>query len=136
MYFYIINRILTSNKHKSKVRVCEYGYYLIMGFKENLKNELLCQNLTVRQLADLSGVNKQTIDNYLSSHNSIPSADTAVRIARALNVSVEYLFAAGGIPGVPERYCPEVRKLADDVQSMNQHDRNIVISLVNAMNGR
>ena len=55
-----------------------------MGFKENLKSELQYKNLTVRELADKSGVNKQTIDNYLSTHNSMPSADAAVKIDRFL----------------------------------------------------
>ena len=62
-----------------------------MGFKENLKSELQYKGMTVRELAELSGVNKQTIDNYLSTHNSIPSADAAVKIAKVLDVSVEYL---------------------------------------------
>ena len=38
-----------------------------MGFKENLKSELQYTGMTVRALAEKSGVNKQTIDNYLST---------------------------------------------------------------------
>ena len=62
-----------------------------MGFKENLKSELQFRNMTVKELSALSGIKKQTLDNYLGAHNSIPSVEAGVRIAQALNVSVEYL---------------------------------------------
>lgn len=62
-----------------------------MGFKDNLRNELQFRGLTVKELSALSGIKKQTLDNYLSTHNSTPSAEAAVKIAQALNVSVEYL---------------------------------------------
>jgi len=32
------------------------------------------------------------LDNYLSTHNSIPNAELAVKIAKALDTSVEYLI--------------------------------------------
>jgi transcriptional regulator with XRE-family HTH domain len=63
-----------------------------MGFKENLKPELAYSGMLVKELASISGVNKRTIDNYLNTHNTIPSADAAVRIAGALGVTVEYLI--------------------------------------------
>lgn len=62
-----------------------------MGFKENLRDELQFRNMTVKELSIASGIKKQTLDNYLSTHNSIPSVEVAVKIAQALNVSVEYL---------------------------------------------
>lgn len=62
-----------------------------MGFKENLKIELNYKDMTVKELAFASGVNKRTIDQYLSSAAKMPSAENAVKIAAALGVSVEYL---------------------------------------------
>ncbi|MBR6216271.1 MAG: helix-turn-helix transcriptional regulator [Spirochaetaceae bacterium] len=63
-----------------------------MGFKENLKSELEYKGMLVKELAHLSGIKKQTLDNYLSTHNSIPNAELAVKIAKALDTSVEYLI--------------------------------------------
>lgn len=63
-----------------------------MSFKDNLKNELTYQDILVKELADRTGIAKRTIDNYLREKSSIPPADAAVKIARALNVSVEYLI--------------------------------------------
>ena len=62
-----------------------------MGFKENLKIELNYKDMTVKELAFASGVNKRTIDQYLSAAAKIPSAENAVKIAAVLGVSVEYL---------------------------------------------
>jgi transcriptional regulator with XRE-family HTH domain len=62
-----------------------------MSFKENLKNEMGYQDLQLKELAAKTGISKNTLVNYLTGHNSVPGADSAVKIARALGVSVEYL---------------------------------------------
>ena len=63
-----------------------------MGFKENLKSELDYQGMLVKELSLKSGIKKQTLDNYLSTHNSVPNAEIAVKIAKALGTTVEYLI--------------------------------------------
>ncbi|MDD7459653.1 MAG: helix-turn-helix transcriptional regulator [Treponema sp.] len=60
-------------------------------FRENLRDELDFQGLTVKELSARTGIIKGSLDNYLGVRASIPPADVAVKIARALNVSVEYL---------------------------------------------
>lgn len=63
-----------------------------MGFKENLKSELSFQDMMVKELADKTGINKCTLDNYLREKHSAPTAENALKIAKALDVSVEYLI--------------------------------------------
>ena len=105
-----------------------------MGFKENLKSELQYTGMTVRELSEKSGVNKQTIDNYLSTHSSMPSAESAVKIANVLGVSVEYLVTGkDSHPASISRYAPEVRKIADQVQKMTPYERHVVLGLIRAM---
>jgi transcriptional regulator with XRE-family HTH domain len=62
-----------------------------MGFKENLKSELAYSGMLVKELAAKSGVSKYSIDNYLNARGQIPSVEVAIKIARTLGVSVEYL---------------------------------------------
>ena len=62
-----------------------------MGFRENLKEELIYQDITVKELAERTGISKHTLDHYLTKNGSRPQVELAVKIARALNVSVEYL---------------------------------------------
>lgn len=66
-------------------------------FKENLRDELNFQGMTVKELAAKTGLIKGSLDNYLGVRASIPPADVAVKIAKALNVSVEYLVTGEGI---------------------------------------
>lgn len=66
-------------------------------FKENLRDELNFQGMTVKELAAKTGLVKGSLDNYLGVRASIPPADVAVKIAKALNVSVEYLVTGKGI---------------------------------------
>ena len=56
-----------------------------------LREELDYQGLTVKELSAKSAVAKGALDSYLGKQASIPPADTAVRIAVALGVTVEYL---------------------------------------------
>ena len=61
------------------------------NFREILREELDYQGLTVKELATKSAVAKGAIDSYLGKQASMPPADTAVRIAGVLGVTVEYL---------------------------------------------
>ena len=61
------------------------------NFRQTLREELDYQGLTVKELAAKSMVAKGAIDSYLGKQASMPPADTAVKIAAALGVTVEYL---------------------------------------------
>ena len=61
------------------------------SFKDNLRDELNYQDMTVKELSLKTGIPKPTLSCYLSARKTMPPADIAVRIAQALNVSVEYL---------------------------------------------
>ena len=61
------------------------------NFRKILRDELDYQGLTVKELSAKSAVAKGAIDSYLGKQASMPPADTAVRIAAALGVTVEYL---------------------------------------------
>jgi len=105
-----------------------------MGFKENLKSELAYSGMLVKELASLSGVNKRTIDNYLNTHNSIPSADAAVRIAAALGVTVEYLFT-GNVQKerAASQPVPDSRAILKNLEALNKRDRKIVLNLIKSL---
>ena len=105
-----------------------------MSFRENLKSELSFQGILVKELSARTGINKRTLDNYLREHGNIPSADIAVKIADALDVSVEFLVTGKErkFPGSPEeRYSTDVRVLAKKLSAMNENEKNLVSALVN-----
>lgn len=94
-----------------------------MGFKENLKDELKYQGILVKELADKSGIPKGTIDHYLAEKNTAPIAENAVKIARALNVSVEYLVMGKNtdLHDGDFSYSPQIRLLASKLSRMNEN---------------
>jgi transcriptional regulator with XRE-family HTH domain len=61
------------------------------SFRSNLRAELDYLGMTVKELAAKAHVAKGALDSYLGKQASMPPADVAIRIAAALNVSVEYL---------------------------------------------
>lgn len=66
-------------------------------FKTTLRGELDFQNKTVKELAIETGISQRTLEGYLSARGSIPPADVAVKIAKALHVTVEYLVTGSDV---------------------------------------
>ena len=106
-----------------------------MGFKENLKSELVYSGIMVKELSAITGIKKHTLDNYLNTHNSIPNAESAVKIARALGVSVEYLVTgAEGKKGKTQPpLSPEMRLLVDTAANLSPKSRRLAIKLVKVL---
>jgi transcriptional regulator with XRE-family HTH domain len=63
-----------------------------MSFQDRLRAEIDYQGLMIKEVAAKAGISKRTLDSYVDSRAVIPKADIAVSLARALNVSVEYLI--------------------------------------------
>lgn len=106
-----------------------------MGFKENLKEEIAYQGLMLKEVALAAGLNQASLNNYLRANASIPSADIAVRIAKVLGVSVEYLVTGekSSVPQYYVHYSAEIRKLADKLSKMTPRDRKHVTALIDAI---
>ena len=99
-----------------------------MGFRENLKTELSYSWMLVKELAAQAGLKKHTIDNYLSVRGRMPAADAAVRIARVLGVSVEYLITGyeTAEPKGSSHFSPEIRYMARIVENLKPDNQKIV----------
>ena len=69
-----------------------------MDFSTRLKEEIEFADIRYKELAEKSGVPERALYNYVASKNpSMPPADVAVKIAAALETTVEYLVM-GSIP--------------------------------------
>ena len=101
-----------------------------MGFKENLKSELIYKDMLVKELAVKTGISRHTLDNYLNIREHLPTIDVAVKIAQALGVSVEYLATGNEAPqaGIPMNH--ESLALVQNYNLLNEDDRRIVTELI------
>jgi transcriptional regulator with XRE-family HTH domain len=104
-------------------------------FRKNLRGELDYRDMTVKELSAKTGIAKGTLDSYLGVRASIPPADIAVRIAQALNVSVEYLVT--GVERKPGMgfYLPNenVRSLVDIVSGLDERSSKIMLGLARVL---
>jgi transcriptional regulator with XRE-family HTH domain len=105
-----------------------------MGFRENLKAELKYSDMLVKELATKSGIKKPTIDSYLRKNGYTPSIESAVKIAQALGLSVEYL-----VTGLESRhtFAYELRSFPFDVQvisrkllKLSEKDRKVIAAVI------
>jgi len=100
-----------------------------MGFRENLKLELGFNGMLVKELAAATGIPKRALDTYLLSKNaSMPPADTAVKIAHALGVSVEYL-----VTGEKTALPSDIRLMVRNLQRLEKKNRKVVAVLINTL---
>jgi transcriptional regulator with XRE-family HTH domain len=99
-----------------------------MSFRENLKAQLRYADIQVKELAVLSGIKQQTIASYLTSRGRIPSAETAVRIARALKVTVEYLVNGTESSHDTSMNLP-LRQLGQSLEKLSEVDRKVVYEM-------
>jgi len=100
-----------------------------MGFGEHLKDELEYRGMLVKELAHATGIPKHTLDNYLLTNGSMPSADKAVAIAHTLGVTVEYLVTGRkNAQAKPPQgaLSPEMRSIANCVEPLPYEKRKLV----------
>ena len=107
-----------------------------MGFKENLKSELSYKDILVKELATLAGVNKKTLDNYLGVRRYMPPADVALKIAQALEVSVEYLITGEELSSNRTSLGPEIRDLIQNFKLVSENDRKFIIDIIQLLRNR
>lgn len=109
-------------------------------FRENLKAQIEYKGLIIKELAEKSGISKKTIDSYVGASACMPAADVAVRLARALGTTVEYLVDGeyAEQPSESDSYKEQAalktyRSFLLRFASLCERDRQIVCSLVSAM---
>lgn len=102
-----------------------------MSFKDRVKSELRRKNWVVKELAVHAGISKRTLDTYLRENFSLPPVDNAVKIARALDVTVEYL-----VTGETSRRVVlplDIRNIVEKLEILDEGDRKAVESLIDTL---
>ena len=99
-----------------------------MSFRENLREAIDLNGLEQKELAHEANVSLRNIENYLRENASIPAADKAVRIARALGVTVEYLVTGQNLLADQTTLDdPEMKKLIVSIKKLPKNKQHIII---------
>ena len=114
-----------------------------MGFWKNVDDELKFQGMERKVLASLANFDVSYIGKGIR-RNSVPAADLAVRIAKVLNVSLEYLLE------MPEqsvshknestsesnsaiRLYHKYSKHLNELENLSTEERDIILKLMNTI---
>ena len=104
-----------------------------MGFKENLKSELQYKEMLVKELAAKAGISRHTLNNYLNVREHIPTIDIAVKIAKALGVSAEYLATGKETHITSVSMNEETVALVQKFNLLNEEDRKITVDFIQVL---
>ena len=107
-----------------------------MNFWETVDSELKYQNKERKDLANAAGFDVSNVGKGMKN-GGVPLADTAVRIAQFLNVSVEYLVSGGKSLGFDEsneisadfRKFFFYRKLVNKIDSLPPKTKSAIIEM-------
>lgn len=94
------------------------------GFSDRLREQIDFLGLSQKDAASRAGVKKRALDMYLGGQQSIPRADVAVKLAKALNVTVEYL-----VTGKNNLAVPQIPYANSGVSSHSKQDETITDSV-------
>ncbi len=101
-------------------------------FKENLRDLLDYQDMTVKELAFKTGISKRSIENYLGTRSSMPPADYACKIATALNTSVERLVNGNNTKNEIS-LSDNLFSLLQRFQQLSESNQNAIIEIINSL---
>ncbi len=103
-----------------------------MGFKENLREEMEFQDIKPKELSKKTGISVNTLRNYINNHDALPNIDSAVKIAKALNISVEELVEGRKLKNEFQKSEQATKFLSIFIQ-LSENDKKSVIALLEEM---
>ena len=98
-------------------------------FRTNLRAELDYLGLTVKELSEKTGIAKGTLDCYLGVRASMPPADIAIKIANALDVTVEYLVTGKELKKQDKLLNHNIRSINQILTELNEKDIETILGL-------
>lgn len=104
-----------------------------MDFRTRLRDEIEFSGLLDKEVAARAQISKRAIDSYVGVQGCIPSADVAVRLAKVLNTTVEYLIT-GSNPEIKKDISGKLNHIVSILKHFSEKDLNIVINVIEGLN--
>ncbi len=107
-------------------------------FRDNLKEQIEYKGMIIKELAAKTGISKRTIDTYVDSRAVIPNAEIAVKLAEALDTSVEFLVKGSeyqkklDIPCKKLENYDKYKKILDDLKVIPQDFLPVLEAMIHA----
>lgn len=100
-----------------------------MDFRERLREEISFSGMSNKEVAAEAGITLRALVSYVSGQSCMPSADVAVRLAKVLNTSVEYLI--NGEHSAPQNAAEkeDSRKLLHIYHSLSDSQKKLLLAI-------
>lgn len=105
------------------------------SFKENLREELEFNGISIKDLSLQTKIPRRSIDNYLNSRSSMPPADYACRIAKVLNTTVEKLVGENQAPVKNEKESQNA-KIIYLLNQAKSEDKKAILQLLTTITSK
>ena len=105
-----------------------------MDFWNRVEEELNFQGKTKKELAIITGIKEHTLHKGFERKSS-PSADAALKIAKVLNVSIEYLIT-GKAPEKAQtdiRISPEIKAMITKMNKFSPEEKQVIFDMVDVL---
>jgi SOS-response transcriptional repressor LexA len=99
-----------------------------MDFSERLETLIKAKNTSQKAIAEYLCIRRPSISDW-KNLETIPGADIAIKLAKYLNVSVEYLITGKDESG----FTPEQRDLLRNYDKLDKRDKETVLGLIETM---
>lgn len=108
-----------------------FCYTTIMSFKNRLREEIDCQGLLVKELAQKIGISNSTLLSYIDAREVLPNIETGVKIAQALGVSAEYLVSGEDVRDEKKHF--QIKRIVRDLKKLDEAELEIVGKMIHAL---
>ena len=99
---------------------------MAIDFSDNLRKAMAHRKVTQAWLADKANQKEATISRYVNGVNKSPQIDILVEIAKALNVSTDYLLGISNVPVTTDNLSHEELLLIYAFERASKRDAAIV----------
>ena len=104
-----------------------------MTFRERLREQIEYCGLLDKEVAARAGITKRAIDSYVGSEACMPSAEVAVRLAKVLGVSVEYLVTGCEDEKPDTKSNDNAANLMKHFSKLSNRDQSLLVSFAESM---
>lgn len=104
-----------------------------MTFRERLREQIEYCGLLDKEVAARAGITKRAIDSYVGSEACMPSAEVAVRLAKVLGVSVEYLVTGAEAEKPVAKSNDNAANLMKHFSQLSDRDQSLLVSFAESM---
>ena len=103
-----------------------------MSFRENLRYIMDCKGIQTKELSQQTAISENTLKSYLRTDSAEPKISKAIILAKALDVSVEYLCTGHNVSKKIDISRLEY-KITDNLSKLSEKELKIVSSLIDAI---